>query len=193
MFLRFIAFFLGLVLATIHVVVGLITYFVYDDLMGALFLIGSAGYSAGAFLIIFNLQKGGLVLIALFHFLDFGMMLYYGEIMLLFPCLLAEASAFLIILDIWKGYATGSEEAPPEVDMVTKRKADSLGFDSNYYFDKYYDKLEGKGGKPKKEGLDGKPLSPVARPRPESASKRPMSKPRVKSQKKKEPAPKVRD
>lgn len=176
-FLRFIAFFLGLVLAIIHVVVGLMTYFIYDTTLGTLFLLASAGYAAGAFLMIFNMQKGGLVLIALFHFLDFGMMLYYREFMLLFPCLIAEAAAFFIILDVWKGYATESEEPLPEVNIVKKKKVDSLGFDSNYYFDKYYNKLEGKGGvKAKRPRV--KPKQPRARSKAKEKIKRPAPKQR---------------
>lgn len=192
MFLRILAFFLGIVLAVIHVVVGLITYFIGYHVMGLLFLLGCAGYSAGAFLIIFNLQKGGLVLIALVHFLDFGMMLYYSEIMLLFTCLMAEAAAFLIILDVWKGYATEGEEEPaPEVDMVTKKRPDPIGFDSNYYFNRYYDRLEGKEEAPKKDAEDEKP-APTRPQRPRKAApKRPLAKPKAK--RKKEPAPKARE
>ena len=97
-----------------------------------------------------------------FHFLDFGMMLYYGMFMLLFPCLMAEAAAFLIILDIWRGYATDSEEPLPAVDLVTK-KANPTGFDSNYYYDRYYARLEGKEGMhPKKSRI--KPPEPLAKP-----------------------------
>ena len=150
--------FIGLCLAMIHLVVGVLKIFVEKDYgLGAVFIIAAVVYAFGSFATIFHFVKFGMVIFIGLFFLDFFIMLRFQMIYEFFSCLLAMVCIFLNILQIRKDYfameSSGGGLGRKEGDgsILTGPTKDPLGFDKNYYYDKYYKKKK-KRKKRKKRG-----------------------------------------
>ncbi len=147
MMLKVMAMFLGICLAIIHLLVGILNIVFFDgwDILGILFLIGAAGYVVAGFATAFNRIRLGMMFFIIFHFLDFFIMLYFELILEFFSCLLAIIAVFLIIVQIRQDYfameSTKDEEGgkKKEVKPIMKGSTpDPLGFDQDVYYRKYH-------------------------------------------------------
>lgn len=160
--LKVMAMFLGICLAIIHLLVGILNIVFFDgwDILGILFLIGAAGYVVAGFATAFDRIRAGMMFFIIFHFLDFFIMLYFELILQFFSCLLAIVAVFLIIVHIRQDYfameSTKDEVGgkKKEVKPIMKGSTpDPLGFDQDVYYRKYHNiKLK----KKKKRGRDKK-------------------------------------
>lgn len=150
--------FIGLCLALIHLVVGVLNIFVErNHSLGALFVIMAIVYAFASFTTIFHFVKLGMILFIGLFFADFFIMLKFELILEFFSCLLAVVCIFLNILQIRKDYF--AMESPDGEGWSTETKPiltgptpDPLGFDKDYYYNKYYNikKKKKKAGKKKK-------------------------------------------
>ncbi len=145
---QILAMFLGLCLALIHLVVGVLSFFIENEYaQGIFFFTAAAGYAAAGFGTIFDRLKLGVVIFIAMFFLNFFIMLYFELVVEFFSCLLGLSAIFIIILRIRADYfsmikpdeeiVSGSDATGP---VITGPKPDPLGFDKNFYYDKYYNK-----------------------------------------------------
>lgn len=158
--LNVLSMFIGLCLALIHLVVGVLSIFIEGDYsLGGLFIAAAVGYAFGSFATIFHYVKLGMIFFIGLFFLDFFIMLYFALILEFFSCLLALVCIFLNILQIRSDYFAMETQEEGGRSLVTKSiltgsKPDPLGFDKDYYYNKYYNiKKKKRAGKKKKKKL----------------------------------------
>jgi hypothetical protein len=142
--LKVVSMFIGLCLALIHLVVAALNIFIERNYpLGALFIFAAIGCAFGSFATIFHYVKLGMVFFIGLFFLGFFIMLYFTLILEFFSCLLAMVCIFLNIVQIRNDYfalESQVEDGRPTKDrsLLTGSRPDPLGFDKDFYYNKYY-------------------------------------------------------
>jgi hypothetical protein len=155
--LKVVSMFIGLCLALIHLVVAFLNIFIeHNYSLGALFIVAAIGCAFGSFATIFHYIKLGMLCFIGLFFLGFFIMLYFTLILEFFSCVLAMVCIFLNILQIRSDYfAIESREGwgrlVDDRSILTGSRPDPLGFDKDFYYNKFYNIKKKKRVKKKKK------------------------------------------